>query len=120
MEKLIISNILKELGIPANLSGYHYLMDAIQMVIENDGILQPITKFIYPDIASKYKTKSSRVERAIRHAVEKAFIYGDIEIIDQIFKTTVHLSSGKVTNSEFIATVADYLMMTQVNQKKGR
>ena len=117
MEKLVISNILKELGIPANLLGYHYTMDAIQMVVDNGGCLPPVTKIVYPDIAVKRKSTSARVERAIRHAVEKAFLDGDGELIDKIFKSTVHISSGKVTNAEFIAVVADYII-TQEHRGK--
>ena len=83
------------------------------------GILQPVTKIIYPDIASKHKTRPHRVARAIRHAIERAFLEGDSECIDKIFKGTVRVSSGKATNVEFIATVANYILLSEEYNERG-
>lgn len=105
-----VSNCLKELGVPASIKGYHYLKDAIQITIDENGILPPITKVIYPNVALKYDTTPARVERAIRHAVEAAFERGNQELIDKVFRYTVSYSKGKATNAEFIAIVAEYLI----------
>lgn len=104
-----ITNIIHEIGIPAHIKGYMYLREAISMVYHDIELLGSITKVLYPDIAKKFKTTSSRVERAIRHAIEVAWSRGNIDSISSLFGYTVSMSKAKPTNSEFIAMVADKL-----------
>lgn len=104
-----ITSIIHEIGVPAHIKGYQYLREAITMVYNNIEILGSITKTLYPDIAVKYKTTPSRVERAIRHAIEVAWARGNIDSISQLFGYTINISKAKPTNSEFIAMVADKL-----------
>lgn len=104
-----ITNIIHEIGVPAHIKGYQYLRDAITMVYNNIEMLGAITKALYPDIATKYKTTPSRVERAIRHAIEVAWTRGNIDSIRHVFGYTINQSKAKPTNSEFIAMVADKL-----------
>lgn len=106
-----ITNILHEIGVPAHIKGYLYLREAIAMVYHNIEILGSITKILYPEVAKKYRTTSSRVERAIRHAIEVAWNRGNIDTISSIFSYTVSLSKSKPTNSEFIAMIADRLRL---------
>ncbi len=106
-----VTKIIHEIGIPANIKGYQYLRDAIMMVIENMDIINSITKQLYPTIAKEYSTTPSRVERAIRHAIEVAWGRGHIEVLDRLFGYTVPTSKGKPTNSEFIAMIADKLRL---------
>lgn len=104
-----ITTIIHEIGVPAHIKGYQYLREAITMVYNNIEILGAITKTLYPAIAEKYKTTPSRVERAIRHAIEVAWTRGNIESISHLFGYTINISKAKPTNSEFIAMVADKL-----------
>lgn len=104
-----ITSIIHEIGVPAHIKGYQYLREAITMVYNNIEILGSITKTLYPDIAEKFKTTPSRVERAIRHAIEVAWTRGNIDSISHLFGYTVNISKSKPTNSEFIAMVADKL-----------
>jgi len=97
------------MGVPAHIKGYHYLRDAILMVIKEINLLGAVTKELYPMIAQKYQTTPSRVERAIRHAIELAWDRGNIEMMTKFFGYTINLERGKPTNSEFIAMVADKL-----------
>lgn len=106
-----VTSIMHELGIPAHIKGYQYLRDAIIMVADRVDLLSRVTKELYPAIASKYSTTPSRVERAIRHAIEVAWDRGNIESIDKIFSHTISKEKGKPTNSEFIAMVADRLRL---------
>lgn len=106
-----ITNIIHEIGVPAHIKGYMYLRDAISMVYNDIELLGSITKVLYPDIAKKYNTTASRVERAIRHAIEVAWSRGNIESISNLFGYTVSMSKAKPTNSEFIAMVADKLRL---------
>lgn len=106
-----VTRAIHEIGIPAHIKGYLYLRDAIMMVIERVELLGGITKELYPAVAEKYKTTPSRVERAIRHAIEVAWNRGNIEVINEIFGHTVNQEKGKPTNSEFIAMVADRLRL---------
>lgn len=106
-----VTNIIHEIGIPAHIKGYLYLREAILMVINRVDLLSGVTKELYPTIASKYKTTPSRVERAIRHAIEVAWSRGNVDVINAIFGHTVNRDRGKPTNSEFIAMVADKLRM---------
>jgi two-component system response regulator (stage 0 sporulation protein A) len=104
-----ITHIIHEIGVPAHIKGYMYLREAISMVYHNIELLGSITKVLYPDIAKKYKTTPSRVERAIRHAIEVAWSRGNVDSIVSLFGYTVSMSKAKPTNSEFIAMVADKL-----------
>lgn len=104
-----ITSIIHEIGVPAHIKGYQYLREAITMVYNNIEILGAITKSLYPAIAEKYKTTPSRVERAIRHAIEVAWTRGNIESISHLFGYTINAARSKPTNSEFIAMVADKL-----------
>lgn len=106
-----VTNIIHEIGVPAHIKGYQYLRDGIIMVVNNIEIINQITKQLYPDLAKKYKTTPSRVERAIRHAIEVAWNRGQIDTVDAIFGYTVNSNKGKPTNSEFIAMVADKLRL---------
>ncbi|MBB5173057.1 sporulation transcription factor Spo0A [Texcoconibacillus texcoconensis] len=104
-----ITSIIHEIGVPAHIKGYMYLREAITMVYNDIELLGSITKVLYPDIAKKYNTTASRVERAIRHAIEVAWSRGNIDSISKMFGYTVSVSKAKPTNSEFIAMVADKL-----------
>ncbi|WP_066637672.1 sporulation transcription factor Spo0A [Desulfolucanica intricata] len=104
-----VTNIIHEMGVPAHIKGYLYLRDAILMVINEVNLLGAVTKELYPMIAQKYQTTPSRVERAIRHAIELAWDRGNIEMMTKFFGYTINLDRGKPTNSEFIAMVADKL-----------
>jgi two-component system response regulator (stage 0 sporulation protein A) len=104
-----ITSIIHEIGVPAHIKGYQYLREAITMVYHNIEILGAITKTLYPAIAVKFKTTPSRVERAIRHAIEVAWTRGNIDSISHLFGYTINIAKSKPTNSEFIAMVADKL-----------
>jgi len=104
-----VTNIMHEIGVPAHIKGYQYLRDAIIMVVKDLDIINSITKQLYPAIAKDYNTTPSRVERAIRHAIEVAWNRGRIEAINSIFGYTINVNKGKPTNSEFIAMIADKL-----------
>lgn len=106
-----ITAILHEIGVPAHIKGYMYLRDSITMVYHNIDILGAITKVLYPMVAKKYKTTSSRVERAIRHSIEVAWNRGNVDTISQIFSYTISYNKSKPTNSEFIAMIADKLRL---------
>ncbi len=106
-----ITNIIHEVGVPAHIKGYQYLRDAITMVVADMDLLGAVTKELYPAIAKRNNTTPSRVERAIRHAIEVAWNRGRIETINSLFGYTVHNDKGKPTNSEFIAIIADKLRL---------
>ncbi len=111
--QLSITKLLHELGVPSHIKGYQYIREAILLAVENQDIINSITKTLYPTLATKFNTTPSRVERAIRHAIEVAWNRGQIEIHDKIFGYTVNSNKGKPTNSEFIAMIADKLMMEE-------
>lgn len=104
-----ITNIIHEIGVPAHIKGYIYLREAITMVVNNMELLSAITKELYPSISRKFNTTPSRVERAIRHAIEVAWGRGRVDVINNLFGYTIHNVKGKPTNSEFIAMIADKL-----------
>ncbi|MDU4960435.1 MAG: sporulation transcription factor Spo0A [Sporomusaceae bacterium] len=106
-----VTGIIREIGIPAHIKGYQYLRDAIMMIVNEIELLGAVTKVLYPMIADKYSTTPSRVERAIRHAIEVAWSRGNMDMINRIFGYTVKLEKGKPTNSEFMAMIADKLRM---------
>jgi two-component system response regulator (stage 0 sporulation protein A) len=109
--EITISNIFHEVGLPAHIKGYYYLREAIMMAVKNIDIINSITKQLYPSVAKKYNSTSSRVERAIRHAIEVAWGRGDIDILNSYFGYTININRGKPTNSEFIAMIADKLRL---------
>lgn len=106
-----ITEIIREIGIPAHIKGYQYVRDGIIMTIQDIKMLNYITKLLYPTIAKKYKTTSSSVERAIRHAIEVAWNKGKIDVLEDMFGYTISAGRGKPTNSEFIALIADKLRL---------
>ncbi|MDE6087700.1 MAG: sporulation transcription factor Spo0A [Oscillospiraceae bacterium] len=108
---MTITDMIHQLGVPAHIKGYHYLRAAIFASVENPELLDSVTKLLYPTVAQKYNTTSSRVERAIRHAIEIAWDRGDIDVLNAFFGYTVNTCKGKPTNSEFIALITDKLRL---------
>lgn len=106
-----VTNIIHEIGVPAHIKGYQYLRDAIMMSVDDGEMLNSITKLLYPTIAKQHKTTPSRVERAIRHAIEVAWSRGKVDTIDELFGYTVNNGKGKPTNSEFVALIADKIRL---------
>ena len=104
-----VTKVIQQMGMPAHLKGYQYLRDAIILVVDEMSLMGAVTKELYPLIAEKYNTTASRVERAIRHAIELAWDRGNVEMMNKFFGYTVNMERGKPTNSEFIAMVADRL-----------
>ena len=96
---------------PAHIKGYHYLREGIKLTVKEEEMINSVTKILYPTIAKKYSTTSSRVERAIRHAIEVAWDRGDIDVLNEYFGFTINSIRGKPTNSEFIAMIADKLRL---------
>ena len=113
--RIKITEILHQIGVPAHIKGYQYLRDAIIMAVTDEDIINSITKKLYPSVAEKYSTTSSRVERAIRHAIEVAWDRGDVEVLNSYFGYTIHQTRGKPTNSEFVAMISDKLRLTMRN-----
>lgn len=113
--ELKVTEILHQIGVPAHIKGYHYLRDSIILSIEKPEIINAVTKQLYPTVAKKYETTSSRVERAIRHAIEVAWDRGDVEVLNSYFGYTIQGSRGKPTNSEFIAMISDKLRLQMRN-----
>ncbi len=106
-----VTKIIHQIGVPAHIKGYQYLRTAILMTIEDNDVINSVTKILYPTVAKKYGTTTSRVERAIRHAIEVAWDRGDIDTLNSYFGYTIQNSRGKPTNSEFIAMIADNLRL---------
>ena len=113
--KIQVTEILHQIGVPAHIKGYQYLRDSIIMAIENPDIINAITKQLYPSVAKRYETTSSRVERAIRHAIEVAWDRGDVDVLNSYFGYTIHNTRGKPTNSEFVAMISDKLRLKMKN-----
>lgn len=111
-----VTEIIHEIGVPAHIKGYQYLRDAIMMSVNDVDMLNSITKILYPTIAKKHQTTSSRVERAIRHAIEVAWNRGKIETINELFGYTINNGKGKPTNSEFIALISDKIRLEYKNK----
>ncbi len=107
-----VTNMIHEIGVPAHIKGYQYLRDAIMMSVENPTMISSITKILYPTIAKRFQTTPSRVERAIRHAIEVAWSRGRMETLDSLFGYTIDTGKGKPTNSEFIALIADKIRLS--------
>ena len=106
-----VTRIIHQIGVPAHIKGYQYLRTAILMTISDSDIINSVTKILYPSVAKKYQTTTSRVERAIRHAIEVAWDRGDVDTLNSYFGYTIQNSRGKPTNSEFIAMIADDLRL---------
>lgn len=107
-----VTKVIHQIGVPAHIKGYQYLRTAILMTIEDNEVINSVTKILYPSVAKQYQTTSSRVERAIRHAIEVAWDRGDIDTLNAYFGYTIQNSRGKPTNSEFIAMIADNLRLS--------
>lgn len=110
-----VTDMIHEIGVPAHIKGYQYLREAIMMSVEDVEMLSSITKILYPTIAKKFQTTPSRVERAIRHAIEVAWSRGRMETLDGLFGYTINTGKGKPTNSEFIALIADKIRLRYRN-----
>ncbi|MCI8497386.1 MAG: sporulation transcription factor Spo0A [Clostridiales bacterium] len=111
--EVLVTEIIHQIGVPAHIKGYHYLRDAIMLAVRDSEIINAVTKQLYPTVAKKYSTTPSRVERAIRHAIEVAWDRGDVDTLNSYFGYTIHNGRGKPTNSEFIAMIADKLRLQQ-------
>lgn len=107
----VVTDIIHQIGIPAHIKGYHYLRTAILLSVEDPEMINCVTKLLYPTVARQYSTTPSRVERAIRHAIEIAWDRGDVDVLNGFFGYTIHTARGKPTNSEFIALIADKLRL---------
>lgn len=115
-----ITEMIHEIGVPAHIKGYHYLRESIVLCVENDEMINAVTKLLYPEVAKRFHTTPSRVERAIRHAIEVAWDRGDIDILNSYFGYTVHNGRGKPTNSEFIAMLADKIRLQKTQVRAMR
>lgn len=113
-----VTNLIHDLGVPAHIKGYQYLREAIILAVGNEEIINAVTKSLYPLLAKKYTTTPSRVERAIRHAIEVAWNRGEIAVHDKIFGYTVNSNKGKPTNSEFIALIADKIRLESLKAEQ--
>lgn len=109
--EVTVSEIMHQIGVPAHIKGYQYLREAIILAVNDDEIMNSVTKLLYPTVAKTYKTTASRVERAIRHAIEVAWDRGDVDVLSSYFGYTIQNSRGKPTNSEFIAMISDKLRL---------
>lgn len=109
--EVVVSEIMHQIGVPAHIKGYQYLRKAILYAIDDDEMMNSVTKLLYPTVAKEFKTTPSRVERAIRHAIEVAWDRGDVDVLASYFGYTIQNSRGKPTNSEFIAMIADKLKL---------
>lgn len=114
-----VTEMIHDVGVPAHIKGYQYLRDAIIMSVLDMDMLNSVTKVLYPEVAKKYQTTPSRVERAIRHAIEVAWSRGKVETIEEMFGYTVSVGKGKPTNSEFIALITDKIRMKQQKGEIG-
>lgn len=106
-----VTDMIHEIGVPAHIKGYQYLREAIMMSVQDSEMMGSVTKILYPTIAKRYQTTSSRVERAIRHAIEVAWTRGRMETLEDMFGYTINTGKGKPTNSEFIALIADKIRL---------
>ncbi|MCI8406280.1 MAG: sporulation transcription factor Spo0A [Oscillospiraceae bacterium] len=113
----IVTEVILHVGIPAHIKGYHYIREAILLSVDNTEMINSVTKLLYPTIAKRFNTTSSRVERAIRHAIEIAWDRGDVDTLNAYFGYTINTGRGKPTNSEFIAMISDKLRLKLKNRK---
>ena len=109
--EIMVTEIIHQIGVPAHIKGYQYLREAIMLSVKDTEIINSVTKLLYPTVAKHFSTTSSRVERAIRHAIEVAWDRGDVDVLNSYFGFTIHNGRGKPTNSEFIAMIADKLRL---------
>lgn len=109
--EVVVSQIMHQIGVPAHIRGYQYLREAIILSVKNDEMISSVTKVLYPTVAKTFKTTPSRVERAIRHAIEVAWDRGDVDVLSSYFGYTIQNERGKPTNSEFIAMISDNLKL---------
>lgn len=114
--KNMVTSIIHEIGVPAHIKGYQYLREAIMIAVDDMDVINAVTKVLYPEVARRFSTTPSRVERAIRHAIEVAWDRGDLETLQKFFGYTVSNTKGKPTNSEFIAMIADRLVLERKNK----
>ena len=113
--EIMVTDIIHKVGIPAHIKGYSYLRDAIILSVNDTEMINSVTKLLYPTIAKRFCTTPSRVERAIRHAIEVAWDRGDVDVLNSYFGYTIHNSRGKPTNSEFIALITDKIRLEYKN-----
>ena len=113
--EVVVTEMIHQLGVPAHIKGYHYLRNAIMHSIKDPEMLESVTKLMYPTVAKEYGTTPSRVERAIRHAIEIAWDRGDVDTLNSFFGYTVNTGKGKPTNSEFIALIVDKIKLRYKN-----
>lgn len=111
----MVTSIIHEIGVPAHIKGYHYVRESIMLAVQTPEIINSVTKLLYPTVAKKFGTTASRVERAIRHAIEVAWDRGDVDTLNSYFGYTIHNGRGKPTNSEFVAMIADKLRLRLKN-----
>ncbi len=109
--ELVVTDYMHRIGVPAHIKGYHYLREAIVQAINDEQMLESVTKMLYPSVAKRFSTTPSRVERAIRHAIETAWDRGDVQTINELFGCTIALEKGKPTNSEFVAMITDKIKL---------
>ncbi len=115
----LVTSIIHEVGVPAHIKGYQYVREAIMITVENMDVINSVTKVLYPEVAKRYHTTPSRVERAIRHAIEVAWDRGDLETLQRFFGYTVSNAKGKPTNSEFIAMISDKIRLKIKSSSNG-
>lgn len=108
---VIITDILHQIGVPAHIKGYQYVREAIRLTVENPDMINSVTKILYPTVAKSHKSTASRVERAIRHAIEVAWDRGDVDVLNSYFGYTIQSQRGKPTNSEFVAMISDKIRL---------
>ena len=118
--KNMVTDVIHEIGVPAHIKGYQYLREAIMIAVDDMDVINAVTKVLYPEVAKRFNTTASRVERAIRHAIEVAWDRGDLETLQKYFGYTVSNSKGKPTNSEFIAMISDRLVLELRSSRLGR
>ena len=117
--KNLVTSVIHEIGVPAHIKGYQYLREAIMIAVDDMDVINAVTKVLYPEVAKRFNTTPSRVERAIRHAIEVAWDRGDLETLQKYFGYTVSNAKGKPPNSEFIAMIADRLVLEQKNNRRA-
>ncbi|HJB13552.1 MAG TPA: sporulation transcription factor Spo0A [Candidatus Oscillibacter excrementigallinarum] len=117
--KNLVTSVIHEIGVPAHIKGYQYLREAIMIAVDDMDVINAVTKVLYPEVAKRFGTTPSRVERAIRHAIEVAWDRGDLETLQKYFGYTVSNAKGKPTNSEFIAMIADRLVLEQRKDRRA-
>ena len=115
----IVTAMIHEIGVPAHIKGYQYLREAIMIAVGDMDVINAVTKVLYPEVAHRFSTTPSRVERAIRHAIEVAWDRGDLETLQKYFGYTVNSAKGKPTNSEFIAMIADRIQLRLKQQRRA-